>query len=116
MSGGLASLPVRTTRLADTTGTPVRRAYSTVNPFGNVKLVGDGSFSVEAGPAAGLVLRHGSSALTLSPLSLPPVGGAAFGTSGASFFSPGTPNTTTRALVVRYFSANAFTVAGVVAR
>ena len=64
LSSGFASLPLRTTRLADTTGTPpVCGSAITVKPFGSSNDCGTGTLTARAAAPAGCFARHGSSAL-----------------------------------------------------
>ena len=63
-SRGFASLPLRSTRVADTTGTPpVCGSAITVKPFGSSNDCGTGTLTAFAAPAPGCFARHGSSAL-----------------------------------------------------
>ena len=109
---GLVPLPDFSTSSADTTGRPARSFSSTVSPLASVNDVGTGSASARDAAGVGGVSRHGASALIPSPFFATPVGTSPFGTSGASVFSPGTPCTTTR-LVVVSVCAKVFADAGV---
>ena len=91
-SSGFASLPVRNTRLADTTGRPGRGLRSTVRPLASVKRCGSAIARACAGPGVGCVLRHGSSALTASaPVPAATFGAGGVGTCGPRSGWPGSP-------------------------
>ena len=99
-SGGLASCPARSTSAALTSGTPGRATRTTVRPLASAKRSPAGSASGRAGPSAGLLRRHGSSALIASPCPaarFAASGGGGVGTSGGSTCSPGRASTATRA-------------------
>ena len=63
LSSGFASLPVRSTRLAATIGSPRRSFRISVRPFGERGRCRRGQLQRRAGPASASRSRHGSSAL-----------------------------------------------------
>src|SRR5215472_3762040 len=99
---GFASLPVSTTRWADTTGNLCCSTRSTDSPLASLKLLGTGNLSWEAGPELGVFLRQGSSGMVLATVlgSFDSASCSALARGGSSMtFLPGAPYTTTLAPV-----------------